>query len=60
MYGTRHKKLYDIRRFTALVIGSFSAASSRISAESSKGVHRIVKGFCEIVKGIHGIVLFLE
>ena len=43
-YGTRHKKLYKIRRFTAPIIQSFSAASSRISAESSKGVCEIVEG----------------
>ena len=43
-YGTCHKKLYEICELSVLVIRSFSAASSRISTESSKGVRRIVKG----------------
>ena len=44
MYGTRHKKRYNICGFSTLVIRSLSAASSRISAESSKVVRGIVKG----------------
>ena len=43
-YGTCHKKLYEIRGLSASVIRSFSAASSRISAESSKGVRGVIKG----------------
>ena len=42
-YGTCHKKLYEIHGLSTLVICSFSAASLRISAESSKGVREIVK-----------------
>ena len=38
VYGTCHKKLYEICGLSALVICSFFAASSRISTESSKGV----------------------
>ena len=37
MYGTYHKKLYEIRGLSVSVIHSFSVASS-------KGVHGIVKG----------------
>ena len=44
-YGTCHKKLYKIRGLSASVIRSFSAALSRISVESSKGVRGIVKGY---------------
>ena len=38
------QETYEIRGFAASVIRSFSAASSRISAESSKGVRRIIEG----------------
>ena len=44
IYGTCHKKLYEIRGLSASVNRSISAASSRISAESSKDVCRIIKG----------------
>ena len=44
IYGTCHKKLNEIRGLFASVIRSFSAALSRISAESSKGVRGVVKG----------------
>ena len=43
-YGTCHKKRYKNHKFTKSVIHSLSVASLRISAESSKGIHRIIKG----------------
>ena len=65
-YSTCHKKLYEIRRLSALVICSFSAASSTISVESSKGVHGIIKGYprnrqrvsADPSKGVREIVLY--
>ena len=44
IYGTCHKKLYEIRRLSVTKICSFSASSPRVSAELSKGVRGIVRG----------------
>ena len=52
IYGSCHKKLYKIRGLSASVICRFSAASSRISVESSKGVRGIVKGFSRNCKRV--------
>ena len=63
-YGTCHKKLYEIHGLSASEIRSFSAASPRISTESSKGVRGIVRGCprnrervsAKSWKGVRGIV----
>ena len=44
LYDTSHKKLYEIHGLSASEIRSFSTVSSRISAESSKGVCGIIRG----------------
>ena len=49
MYGTCHKKLYEICRLSASIIRSYSTASSRLSAELSKGV----RGFVEVHQHSH-------
>ena len=49
-YGNVTRNFYEIGGFTVSVICSFSAASSRISAELSKVVRRIVKGCLRICR----------
>ena len=68
IYGTCHKKLYNIRGFAAWVFRRSSAESAEIfrgmSAEASKGIRGIVKGYprnpqrvsVESSKGICGFV----
>ena len=68
MYGTCHKKLYNIRGFAVWVFRRSSAESAQIfrgmSAEASKGIRGIVKGYprnrqrvpADLFKGISAVV----